>query len=85
MIHANTISITQYIKTQVNIRIGIVSVYTMWLATLFRPQSLIPQTSPPENPVYKHNNQLDILFAKKNLILFVHLLCPIQMLYKFQC
>ena len=72
MIHANTISITYYIKTQVNIRIGIVSVYTMWLATLFRPQSLIPQTSPPENPVYKHNNQLDILFAKKKS----NIICP---------
>ena len=57
----------------------------MWLATLFRPQSLIPQTSPPENPVYKHNNQLDILFAKKNLLLFVQLLCAIQIFYKFQC
>ena len=56
MIHANTIPITQYIKNQVNIRIGIVSVYTMWLATLFRPESLIPHTSPRENPVYKHNN-----------------------------
>ena len=57
----------------------------MWLATLFRRESLIPQTSPRENPLYKHNNQLDILFAKKKLILFVHLLCPIQILYKFQC
>ena len=44
----------------------------MWLATLFRLESLIPQTSPRENPLYKHNNQLDILFAKK----ISNIICP---------